>query len=58
VAAPVFGPDGHLVLALTAYDLPAPLTGTEVEELTARVRAAAAATTVAVGGTAPTHDRT
>jgi DNA-binding IclR family transcriptional regulator len=55
VAAPVFGPDGRLVLALTAYDLPAPLTGAEVEELTARVRAAAGAATEAIGGAVPSQ---
>jgi DNA-binding IclR family transcriptional regulator len=53
VATPVFGPDGRVVLALTVYDLPAPLSATEIEELTTRVRAAADAVTEAVGGTPP-----
>jgi DNA-binding IclR family transcriptional regulator len=56
VAAPVFGPDGQFLLALTAYDLPVPMTGTEIERLTARVRAAADDATQAIGGTKPSHD--
>jgi DNA-binding IclR family transcriptional regulator len=53
VAAPVFGPDGQVVLGFTVYDLPGPLSADEVEALTARVRAAAAAVTQALGGAPP-----
>jgi DNA-binding IclR family transcriptional regulator len=55
VAAPVFGLDGQVAMALTIYDLPGSLSVDEIDALTGRVRAAARAVTEAVGGTPP-HD--
>lgn len=56
VAAPVFGADGRVALALTVYDLPSPLSAADVDAVTTRIRAAAAAATEAIGG-APHDDR-
>jgi DNA-binding IclR family transcriptional regulator len=50
LAAPVFGADGQVVLALTIYDLPTTSSGTDVEALIERLHAAAGAVTASVGG--------
>lgn len=53
LAAPVFGSDGRVVLAVTLYDLPPTSTGAEVEALIDRLRGATRAITAAVGGVEP-----
>lgn len=54
MAAPVFGPDGRVVLAVTVYDLPAVCTAAEVEGLVARLLATTRAVTASVGGVGAT----
>jgi DNA-binding IclR family transcriptional regulator len=53
VAAPVFGADGSVVLALTLFDLPAQLPADEVPRLADRLVDAATTVTKAIGGRLP-----
>lgn len=53
VNSPVFGPFGEVEMILCVVDLPAGLTGTEVERIAGRVRDLADATTAAGGGVRP-----
>lgn len=53
IAAPVFGPDGDVALALSLFDLPPELTADEVPDLAARLCDAAATVTKAIGGHPP-----
>lgn len=50
LAAPVFGPDGQVVLAITVYDLPVISSATDVEAWVTRLRAATDALTGSIGG--------
>jgi DNA-binding IclR family transcriptional regulator len=53
VAAPVFGSEGSVVLALSLFDLPAQLAADQVPELADRLLDAAATVTKAIGGRIP-----
>jgi DNA-binding IclR family transcriptional regulator len=53
LAAPVFGPDARVVLAVTVYDLPPTSSAADVEALVARVLDVTRAITAAIGGTLP-----
>jgi len=53
VAAPIFGPDGRVVLAVTVYDLPPTSSAADVEDLITKVLSVTAAITAAVGGVVP-----
>jgi DNA-binding IclR family transcriptional regulator len=53
LAAPVFGPGGEVVLALTIYDMAAPMAAADVLSLIERLREAAQAATSSVGGVDP-----
>lgn len=53
LAAPVFGPDGRVVLAVTVYDLPPTSSAADVEALIRQVLATTAAITAAIGGVEP-----
>jgi len=53
LAAPVFGPDGRVVLAVTVYDLPPISSATDVEGLIRQVLGTTSAITAAIGGTEP-----
>jgi DNA-binding IclR family transcriptional regulator len=55
LAAPVFGPDGRVVLAVTVYDLPPTSSAADVEALTRQVLGTTAAITAAIGGAEPDH---
>jgi len=52
LAAPVFGADGQVVLALTIHDLPPTSSAADVEALIERLHAATSAVTASVGGLA------
>lgn len=56
MAAPVFGPDGQVALAMTIYDLPPATTGAEVDDLITRLHTATQAVTASIGGTDPTAE--
>jgi DNA-binding IclR family transcriptional regulator len=53
VSAPVFGPDGSVVLALSLFDLPGSLPADQVPALAERLADAAATVTKAIGGRHP-----
>lgn len=53
LAAPVFGPDGRVVLAVTVYDLPPTSSAADVEALIARVLGTTRAITAVLGGVEP-----
>lgn len=53
IAAPVFGPEGGVVLALTLFDLPVQLAADQVPDLAHRLVDAAATVTKAIGGREP-----
>jgi DNA-binding IclR family transcriptional regulator len=53
IAAPVFGPEGSVVLALTLFDLPGQLAADQVPELADRLVDAAATVTKGIGGRVP-----
>ncbi|HEY8527981.1 MAG TPA: helix-turn-helix domain-containing protein [Acidimicrobiales bacterium] len=53
VAAPVFGPEGNVELALTLFDLPGQTAADQVPELGERLLDAAATVTKAIGGRPP-----
>jgi DNA-binding IclR family transcriptional regulator len=53
VAAPIFGPDGRVVLAVTVYDLPPTSSAADVEDLITKVLSVTAAITAAIGGVVP-----
>jgi DNA-binding IclR family transcriptional regulator len=55
LAAPVFGADGTVQLALTLFDLPAELDAAEIATFADRLVDAATAVTKAIGGVAPDH---
>lgn len=55
LAAPVFGPDGRVVLAVTVYDLPETSSAADVEALVRQVHGTTAAITAAIGGVEPDH---
>jgi DNA-binding IclR family transcriptional regulator len=50
LAAPVFGPDGQVVLAITVYDLPESSSARDVEEWITRLHGVTHAVTGAIGG--------
>jgi DNA-binding IclR family transcriptional regulator len=53
VAAPVFGPEGGVELALSLFDLPGQMPADQVPELADRLLDAAATVTKAIGGRSP-----
>jgi DNA-binding IclR family transcriptional regulator len=57
LAAPVFGPSGDVVLALTIYDLPARRSAADVQALIARLHEATDAATSSIGGVARTSEK-
>jgi DNA-binding IclR family transcriptional regulator len=53
LAAPVFGPDGRVVLAITVYDLPPLTSASDVETLVRQVLGTTSTITAAIGGVEP-----
>jgi DNA-binding IclR family transcriptional regulator len=53
LAAPVFGPDGRVVLAITVYDLPPTSSAADVDALIRQVLGTTSAITAAIGGVEP-----
>lgn len=56
IAAPVFGPDREVALALSLFDFPHQLTAEQVPELAQRLCDAAASVTKSIGGRSPVED--
>jgi DNA-binding IclR family transcriptional regulator len=58
IAAPVFGPDGEVALALSLFDFPHQLAAEQVPELARCLCDAAGAVTKSIGGRSPIEDWT
>lgn len=56
ISAPVFGPDGRVVLALNLIDLPRQLTAEQIDRFASRLVDSARRVTKAIGGQAPEGD--